>query len=61
MTEALQTFYNGKTNKRDKAVKNERLFARKLAKLRKEKGFTQQALADAVGIHITQLDAFGDG
>ncbi len=42
-------------SKREKAVKNERLFAGKLAKLRKEKGFTQQSLADAVGIHITQL------
>jgi transcriptional regulator with XRE-family HTH domain len=47
--------------KREKAVKNDRLFAKKLAKLRKEKGFTQQSLADAVGIHITQLARYEGG
>jgi transcriptional regulator with XRE-family HTH domain len=48
-------------SKREKAVKNDGLFAKKLAKLRKEKGFTQQSLADAVGVHITQLARYEGG
>ena len=56
-----ESSYNRRMSKREKAVGNNGLFARKLAKLRKEKGFTQQSLADAVGVHITQLARYEGG
>ena len=36
-------------------------FPRRLAMLRKEKGMTQQALADEVGVHISQLRRYEAG
>jgi transcriptional regulator with XRE-family HTH domain len=36
-------------------------FPQRLAVLRKEKGITQQALADAVSIHVTQLRRYEAG
>ena len=36
-------------------------FPQRLAALRKEKGLTQQALADAVGVHVTQLRRYEAG
>ena len=42
-------------------MQKDRLFSKRLAGLRKEKGLTQQALADAVGIHITQLARYEGG
>jgi transcriptional regulator with XRE-family HTH domain len=44
-----------------KMVKNEKFFPKRLARIRKEKGLTQQALADAVKIHITQLARYEGG
>jgi transcriptional regulator with XRE-family HTH domain len=35
--------------------------ARRLATLRKQKGLTQQALADALGLHITQVKRYEAG
>lgn len=36
-------------------------FPQRLAALRKEKGLTQQVLADAVGVHVTQLRRYEAG
>lgn len=36
-------------------------FSKQLAQLRKEKGLTQQALADKVGIHVTQIKRYEAG
>ena len=36
-------------------------FAARLAHLRKQKGFSQQALADAVGIHSSQIKRYESG
>lgn len=36
-------------------------FPRRLARLRKERGLTQQALADAAGVHVTQLRRYEAG
>lgn len=36
-------------------------FPQRLTFLRKEKGFTQQALADMVGVHVTQLRRYEAG
>lgn len=36
-------------------------FAKQLAAKRKERGLTQQVLADAVGIHVTQLRRYEAG
>ena len=36
-------------------------FPARLAALRKKKGLTQQALANAVGIHVTQLSRYESG
>jgi len=36
-------------------------FAKRLAAKRKERGLTQQAVADAVGIHVTQLRRYEAG
>lgn len=36
-------------------------FAARLAHLRKQKGFSQQALADAVGIHASQIKRYEAG
>lgn len=36
-------------------------FARRLAAFRKERGLTQQALADRVGVHITQINRYETG
>jgi transcriptional regulator with XRE-family HTH domain len=36
-------------------------FARRLTAARKEKGLTQQALADRVGIHVTQIRRYEAG
>ncbi len=36
-------------------------FPKRLAALRKEKGLTQQSLADAVGVHVTQLRRYEAG
>ncbi len=35
--------------------------AERLSSLRKEKGLTQQALADALGLHITQIKRYESG
>lgn len=35
--------------------------ARRLATLRKQKGLTQQALADALGLHVTQVKRYEAG
>ncbi len=35
--------------------------AQRLAPLRKQKGLTQQALADAIGLHITQIKRYEAG
>lgn len=56
-----ESSYNVAMGKREKAVNNKGLFSKRLAGLRKEKGLTQQALADAVGIHITQLARYEGG
>jgi transcriptional regulator with XRE-family HTH domain len=36
-------------------------FARRLAALRKERGLTQQALADRVQVHLTQINRYETG
>ena len=36
-------------------------FPKRLAALRKERGYTQQALADDVGIHVSQLKRYEAG
>jgi transcriptional regulator with XRE-family HTH domain len=36
-------------------------FAQRLAAFRKERGLTQQALADRVGVHITQINRYETG
>lgn len=36
-------------------------FPQRLAALRKQKGLTQQALADAIGLHISQLKRYEAG
>ena len=36
-------------------------FAKRLVSLRKQKGLTQQALADAIGLHITQVKRYEAG
>ncbi|WP_052572620.1 helix-turn-helix domain-containing protein [Holophaga foetida] len=36
-------------------------FAARLVYLRKQKGFSQQALADAVGIHVSQIKRYEGG
>ena len=36
-------------------------FPQRLAALRREKGMTQQALADAIGIHVSQLKRYEAG
>lgn len=36
-------------------------FPEQLSKLRKNKGITQKALADAVGVHITQIQRYENG
>jgi transcriptional regulator with XRE-family HTH domain len=36
-------------------------FPKRLAALRKEKGFTQQALADAVKVHVSQIRRYEGG
>jgi transcriptional regulator with XRE-family HTH domain len=36
-------------------------FPQRLATLRKDRGLTQQALADAVGVHVTQLRRYEAG
>ena len=36
-------------------------FPEQLARLRKERGLTQKALADKVGIHITQIQRYENG
>jgi len=36
-------------------------FAKKLVDLRKKKGLTQQALADAIGLHVTQIKRYESG
>ncbi len=35
--------------------------ARRLSKIRKDKGLTQQALADAIGLHVTQVKRYEAG
>lgn len=35
--------------------------AKRLSKIRKEKGLTQQALADAIGLHVTQVKRYEAG
>ncbi len=35
--------------------------AKRIATLRKDKGLTQQALADAIGLHITQIKRYESG
>lgn len=35
--------------------------ARRLSSLRKQKGLTQQALADAIGLHVTQVKRYESG
>ena len=37
------------------------IFPQKLAAMRKAKGYTQQALADKVGIHVTQIKRYEAG
>ena len=36
-------------------------FPERLVKLRKERGFTQQSLADSVGIHVSQIRRYENG
>lgn len=36
-------------------------FPERLSTLRKEQGFTQQSLADAVGIHVSQIRRYENG
>lgn len=36
-------------------------FAQRLAAFRKERGLTQQALADLVGVHLTQINRYETG
>ena len=36
----------------------EMTFPKRLATIRKQQGFTQQALADAVGVHVTQIQRY---
>jgi len=35
--------------------------AKRLSKIRKDKGLTQQALADAIGLHVTQIKRYEAG
>lgn len=35
--------------------------AKRLSKIRKDKGLTQQALADAIGLHVTQVKRYESG
>ena len=35
--------------------------AKRLTRIRKEKGLTQQALADAIGLHVTQVKRYEAG
>jgi transcriptional regulator with XRE-family HTH domain len=35
--------------------------AKRLANIRKDKGLTQQALADAIGLHVTQVKRYEGG
>lgn len=37
------------------------LFQKQLAVIRKKRGYTQQALADKVGIHVTQIKRYESG
>jgi transcriptional regulator with XRE-family HTH domain len=37
------------------------LFSQQLAAIRKERGYTQQALADKIGIHVTQIKRYEAG
>ena len=37
------------------------LFPKQLAVIRKKRGYTQQALADKVGIHVTQIKRYESG
>ncbi len=37
------------------------LFSKKLATIRKKRGYTQQSLADKVGIHVTQIKRYEAG
>lgn len=36
-------------------------FPERLAALRKEKGYTQQTLADSAGVHLTQIQRYENG
>jgi transcriptional regulator with XRE-family HTH domain len=36
----------------------EMTFPKRLARIRKERGLTQQALADATGVHVTQIQRY---
>ena len=36
----------------------EMTFPERLARIRKERGFTQQALAEATGVHVTQIQRY---
>ena len=36
-------------------------FGKRLAALRKERGFTQQSLADRVGVHVSQVHRYESG
>ena len=37
------------------------LFSKQLAAIRKKRGYTQQALADKIGIHVTQIKRYEGG
>lgn len=37
------------------------IFSKQLAAIRKERGYTQQALADKIGIHVTQIKRYEAG
>jgi transcriptional regulator with XRE-family HTH domain len=37
------------------------LFSKQLVALRKKRGYTQQALADKIGIHVTQIKRYEAG
>jgi len=37
------------------------IFSKKLAEIRKQRGFTQQAMADKIGIHVSQIKRYEAG
>ena len=47
--------------KNEKKKMQQPSFPARLAALRKKKGFTQQTLAEAIGIHVTQLSRYESG